>query len=116
MLPSFPTTATVPVGSPEAQALRRPMLDQPSSWPWLVAAWLAVDVCLLDRFTQAMASRGEPVDTARMVLDEAYAYECLAAAHSDSDDTLRRLAMALFESYQLMTQRRQTAPLSHLRH
>lgn len=112
---SRPAVAVTP-GAADSQLPRRALLDQPDPWPWLAAGWQAVDICMLDRFSSAMASRGEPVETTRMFLDPAYAYERLAAAHSAGDAGLRALALALFEGYQLMTQRRQTLPHSALRH
>ena len=40
-----------------------------------------------------------------MCVDDAYAFECLAAGHCSTDDQLRRAAVGLFASYH-----RNTAP------
>jgi hypothetical protein len=46
-----------------------------------------------------MNYQGWDVDLPRMCVDTAYAYRCLATAHTSSDERLRRSAMGLFEAY-----------------
>jgi len=50
-------------------------------------------------FRRQMLREGWPVDLARMCVDSAYAYECLALAHTSADDRLRRAALELFADY-----------------
>ncbi len=50
-------------------------------------------------FRRLMACQGWPVDLARMCVDRHYACECLALAHTSSDERLRRAALDLFASY-----------------
>jgi len=51
------------------------------------------------RFKSLMAHEGQTVHLARLCYDKLYAYERIAAAHACSDDTLRRLALELFQIY-----------------
>jgi hypothetical protein len=51
------------------------------------------------RFRRLMLHEGWPVDLARMCVDSAYAYDCLALAHTSNDAALRRAAVDLFAAY-----------------
>ena len=51
------------------------------------------------RFRRLMLHEGWAVDLARMCVDSAYAYECLALAHTSGDAALRRAALDLFAAY-----------------
>lgn len=51
------------------------------------------------RFRRLMLHEGWTVDPARMCVDVAYAYECLALAHTSNDDALRRAALDLFATF-----------------
>ena len=69
----------------------------PSAAP---AAVLAMPILALARFRRLMKNEGHDVDLPRMCIDTDYAYRCLAAAHTSSDERLRRAALDLFETYQ----------------
>lgn len=66
--------------------------------PALVPAG-CIDMGLLASLKQLMGDYGETVAVQRMRYDRAYAFACIAAAHSASDRVLRRLAVILFEIY-----------------
>ena len=51
------------------------------------------------RFKSMMAVEGHTVHLARLCYDKLYAYERIAAAHTSSDENLRRLALELFQIY-----------------
>lgn len=51
------------------------------------------------RFKSMMALEGQTVHLARLCYDKLYAYERIAAAHASSDETLRCLALELFQIY-----------------
>ncbi len=51
------------------------------------------------RFKSMMANEGQTVHLARLCYDKLYAYERIAAAHASSDESLRRLALELFQIY-----------------
>jgi hypothetical protein len=51
------------------------------------------------RFRRLMLVEGWPVDLPRMCVDSAYAYACLALAHTSINDDLRRAALDLFSTY-----------------
>ncbi len=53
----------------------------------------------LMRFKSMMAAEGQDVQLARMCWDRLYAYERFAAAHAGSDESLRALALELFQIY-----------------
>ena len=57
-------------------------------------------ILVMARFRRLMRYEGHDVDLARMCIDANYAYRCLAAAHTSSDERLRRIALELFETYQ----------------
>ena len=63
------------------------------------AAVLPLPVFTLARFRRLMNYEGWDVDLPRMCVDTAYAYACMATAHTSSDERLRRAAMDLFEAY-----------------
>ena len=69
----------------------------PSAAP---AAVLALPILAMARFRRLMKFEGHDVDLSRMCIDTDYAYCCLAAAHTSSDERLRRAALDLFETYQ----------------
>jgi hypothetical protein len=58
------------------------------------------------RFRRLMGYEGWSVDLSRMCVDSAYAYECLALAHTSSDTGLHRAALDLFAAYDRHTQAR----------
>jgi hypothetical protein len=60
---------------------------------------LAMPIMAMARFRRLMNYEGWEVDLPRMCVDTAYAYRCLATAHTSSDEGLRRAAMGLFEAY-----------------
>ncbi len=64
------------------------------------AAVLAMPILAMARFRRLMKNEGHDVDLPRMCIDTDYAYRCLAAAHTSSDERLRRAALDLFETYQ----------------
>jgi len=51
------------------------------------------------RFRRLMFLQGWVVDLARLCSDPAYMYECLARAHSCSEEQLRRVALVVFAGY-----------------
>jgi len=51
---------------------------------------------VMARFRRLMFVQGWPVDLARLCIDPAYMYECLARAHHCGDEQLRRVALLLF--------------------
>lgn len=51
------------------------------------------------RFRRLMMYEGWAVDLPRMCVDSAYAYDCLALAHTSNDTALRRAALDLFAAY-----------------
>ncbi len=54
-------------------------------------------------FQRLMQDEGLEVDLQRMCVDDAYAFECLVAAHCSSHDQLRNAALGLFAAYQRNT-------------
>lgn len=48
------------------------------------------------RFGRLMAHEGWDVDLSRMCTDTDYAHQCLATAHTSSDERLRSTALKLF--------------------
>lgn len=67
--------------------------------PEVPARVLALPVSEMARFRRLMHYEGWEVDLPRMCVDTAYAYECLATAHTSSDERLRRAALRLFDTY-----------------
>jgi hypothetical protein len=63
------------------------------------AAVLPLPIITMARFRRLMNYEGWEVDLARMCVDTAYAYACMATAHASSDERLRRAALTLFEAY-----------------
>jgi hypothetical protein len=51
---------------------------------------------VMARFRRLMFVQGWPVDLARLCIDPAYMYECLARAHHCGEEQLRRVALLLF--------------------
>jgi hypothetical protein len=70
---------------------------------------LAMPIMAMARFRRLMNYEGWEVDLPRMCVDTAYAYRCLATAHTSSDERLRLAAMGLFEAYD----RNQAAAVLH---
>jgi hypothetical protein len=64
-----------------------------------LAPVLALPIIEMARFRRLMNYEGWEVDLPRMCIDTAYAYECLATAHTSSDERLRRAALQLFAAY-----------------
>ena len=60
---------------------------------------LAMPIMAMARLRRLMNYEGWDVDLPRMCVDTAYAYECLATAHTSSDERLRQLALQLFQTY-----------------
>jgi hypothetical protein len=63
------------------------------------ATVVALPIVVMARFRRLMQYEGWEVDLPRMCTDTAYAYRCLANAHTSSSEPLRRAAMVLFETY-----------------
>lgn len=64
-----------------------------------LAPVLALPILEMARFRRLMNYEGWEVDLARMCVDTAYAYQCLATAHTSSDERMRSTALRLFETY-----------------
>jgi hypothetical protein len=103
---SSPSSSQASSRRSASRAPQMPLPVQDDPWPTLLAAALAIDVTVLRQFIQAMAERGDPVDSARMFLDPVYAFRRLAAAHAGSDEALRSLSLKLFEPCQQFEERR----------
>jgi hypothetical protein len=56
-------------------------------------------IMAMARFRRLMNYEGWDVDLPRMCVDTAYAYQCLATAHTSNDPRLRQAALGLFEAY-----------------
>ena len=54
---------------------------------------------MMARFRRLMFVQGWPVDVARLCVEPAYMYECLARAHDCGEEQLRRVALLLFAGY-----------------
>ena len=74
-----------------------------------LATVLVMPLPALVRFRRLMRTEGWEVDLQRMCIDDAYAFECLAAGHCSTDDQLRRAAVGLFAAYHRNT----AAPAVH---
>ncbi len=72
-------------------------------------AVLPLPLSHLSRFQRLMQYEGWDVDLPRMCVDRGYAFACLAAAHTSSDERLRRAALDLFAAYD----RNAAAPTLH---
>ncbi|MBA4176006.1 MAG: hypothetical protein C0505_05520 [Leptothrix sp. (in: Bacteria)] len=59
----------------------------------------ALPIGVMARFRRLMNYEGWEVDLPRMCVDTAYAFACLATAHTSGDERLRRTALALFGAY-----------------
>lgn len=73
------------------------------------ASVLPLPIGVMARFRRLMNYEGWDVDLPRMCVDTAYAYACLATAHTSGDERLRSTALALFGAYD----RNAEAPLVH---
>jgi hypothetical protein len=60
---------------------------------------LPLPIIQMAQFRRQMQREGWHVDLARMCVDTGYACECLALAHTSSDERLRRAALTLFAAY-----------------
>lgn len=60
---------------------------------------LVEDLQALSRFRSKMSEHEMPVNVARMMFDRDYAFERIALAHSSADESLQRMALALFALY-----------------
>ncbi len=60
---------------------------------------LVMPIMAMARFRRLMHYEGWDVDLPRMCVDTAYAYQCLATAHTSSDERLRQAALGLFTAY-----------------
>ena len=60
---------------------------------------LPLPIIQMASLRRQMQREGWDVDLARMCIDSAYACECLALAHTSSDERLRRTALDLFAAY-----------------
>lgn len=80
-----------------------PFGSQRTGQPGPVNAWAApvtpLPIIAMASFRRLMAYEGRSVDLARMCIDRQYAFVCLAEAHSSSSERLRKVALALFASY-----------------
>jgi hypothetical protein len=54
---------------------------------------------VMARFRRLMFVQGWSVDLARLCVDPAYMYECLARAHHCGEEKLRLVALLLFAGY-----------------
>lgn len=83
-----------------------------TEYPPLPADWLVGGVVpalvpgaclsrsLLAQFADGARAAGMQVGPQRMRYDRRYALQCLAVAHAQGDDSLRALALRLFDLYQ----------------
>lgn len=71
----------------------------PTDFSHVSAAALLLPVSALACFHRMMQYQGWSVDLTRMCADADYAYQCLATAHTSSDERLRRAALSLFDAY-----------------
>jgi hypothetical protein len=71
----------------------------PTEWPHTFAAVLPLPVSALACFRRLMQYEGWAVDLTRMCADADYAHQCLATAHTSSDERLRHAALSLFDAY-----------------
>jgi hypothetical protein len=76
-----------------------PTEAQHSPQPRVPAAVLPLPIITMARFRRLMHYEGWDVDLARMCVDTAYAYACMATAHTSSDERLRSAALQLFDAY-----------------
>ena len=71
---------------------------------------LPLPIIEMARFRRLMNYEGWEVDLPRMCIDTAYAHQCLATAHTSSDEGLRRAALQLFAAYE---RNQSLAPVLH---
>jgi hypothetical protein len=82
--------------------------DGDATWPGMVAASLSVESAKLAAFSRLMAQHGFALDTSRLFFDPYYAYKRLSLAHTSDDETLKALAVELFEKYKALERRRRS--------
>ena len=76
-------------------------VERSATWPAApVTPVMPLPVSVLAMFRRQMAYEGLDVDLLRLCSDPAYAQACLATAHTSSRETLRQMAVQLFESHQ----------------
>jgi hypothetical protein len=79
--------------------MRMPNLQDNTAPAAVLAPVTPLPIIPMARFRRLMLHEGWAVDLARMCVDCAYAYECLALAHTSNDAALRRAALDLFAAY-----------------
>jgi hypothetical protein len=85
--------------APEAAMAQTESTPALPTSPATAASVLAMPIMAMARFRRLMNYEGWDVDLPRMCVDTAYAYRCLATAHTSSDERLRQAAMNLFQAY-----------------
>jgi hypothetical protein len=85
--------------APEAAMAQTESTPALPTGPATAAPVLAMPIMAMARFRRLMNYEGWDVDLPRMCVDTAYAYRCLATAHTSSDERLRQAALALFKAY-----------------
>lgn len=75
-------------------------------WMSQLAQSLGADSQQLQAFANLMHANQWPLDVGRLFLDSRYAFQRFALAHTSTDEVLRQLALALFEGYQRLENRR----------
>lgn len=90
----MPQPDTRPEAGPET-----PPETHPVTAALALAPVLALPIIEMARFRRLMNYEGWEVDLPRMCIDTAYAHQCLATAHTSSDERLRRAALQLFAAY-----------------
>jgi hypothetical protein len=93
-----PSSTILAIGS-SAALHKSPAMLQPHFSPRSAAPVVALPVITMARFRRLMQREGWAVDLPRMCVDNTYAYECLALAHSTVCEPLRRVALELFSTY-----------------
>ena len=73
--------------------------DEASSPTAPRAPVMPLPIIAMANFRRLMSREGWVVDLARMCVDRQYAFDCLARAHTSSQERLRRVALELFASY-----------------
>ena len=84
---------------PQPEARPDSLFTEPHPAAAALAPVLALPIIEMARFRRLMNYEGWEVDLPRMCVDTAYAYQCLATAHTSSDERLRSTALRLFEAY-----------------
>jgi hypothetical protein len=81
------------------QEMRMQSLQETTPAAAVLAPVTPLPIIPMARFRRLMLYEGWTVDLARMCVDSAYAYDCLALAHTSNDAALRRAALDLFAAY-----------------